>query len=191
MRTTTRCSLIFFCVLILALPVSGGQKSKKRHGSPPVRQVQPVPGNPAANYGKYNFSFRTAEGKLRHLSEFAGKVVLVNLWTTPCAPCTLEAEGFSGIYDKYHRKGFEILSIAVTASEGDVRSFITTTDASWPVGMGVDIVGVFNAYALPDNYLFLPDGTLAKHFVGYLKESVLQPVLIDALRRITPPPPKP
>jgi thiol-disulfide isomerase/thioredoxin len=181
-KEMTRTTLIVLALLIAALPSAGGQKAKKHRNSAPVRQVQPVHPVPSANYGKYNCAFRTAEGKLRHLSEFAGKVVLVNLWTAPCAPCTVEAKGFQKIYEKYRNKGFEIVSMAVSATEGDVRSFVTSTGANWPVGKGEDIVGVFEAYALPDNYLFLPDGTLAKHFVGYLNETVLQSALTEALK---------
>ncbi len=168
--------------VLLVLSIQAGDSAQKRKKSKPVRPLQPQVPAVSANYGSYNFTFRTPEGKTSRLSDFAGKVVLVNLWATPCDPCTLEAKGFISLYAKYRKKGFEILSITADASEQDLRSFITGTGAAWIVGSGADILNIFGAYGLPDNYLFLPDGSLAKHFVGYLKEPVLEPVLIEALR---------
>ena len=170
--------LLCVCVIISQGGVDAGQKKKHTRRAPakPAAAVQA-----AANYGTYNFTFTTTEGRKRHLADFSGKTVLVNIWTPSCAPCSVETQGFVGLYRKYHPKGLEILSIGVHAGESDARSFSVATGALWPVGLSDDIAGIVGAFGLPDSYLFLPDGTMAKHFVGYTKQEVLEPVVRDAV----------
>jgi thiol-disulfide isomerase/thioredoxin len=139
---------------------------------------------PTADYGKYEFSLTTLEGKTIKLSDYAGKVVLVNLWAPWCGPCKVEMPGFAKLHEKYAGKGFEIISVAVQTNESAVRSFIEKTPLSWPVGINEDVAVKYGTYGLPDNYLFLPDGMIAKHFIGYTKEEALEPLIQAGLARI-------
>lgn len=59
-----------------------------------------------------------ADGKSHKLSEFKGQVVLVTFWAQWCAPCLVELPTFSGLYEKYEKKGFKVL--AVNVDEGSV-----------------------------------------------------------------------
>ena len=92
--------------------------------------------------------------------------------------------GFVKLHDKYKEKGFEIISVAVQTNESAVRAFIEKTPLKWPVGINDDVAGKYGTYGLPDNYLFLPDGVLAKHFVGFTKEEALEPLIQAGLAKI-------
>ena len=132
---------------------------------------------PKADYGKFAFTFSTLEGKKISLSDYAGKVVLVNIWAPWCGPCRKEAPGFQSLYKIYKSKGFEILSIAVQTNETDVRSFVSTYAMTWPVGIRDEVAIAYRTYGLPDNYVFRPDGSVAKHFIGFTSEEALRHVL--------------
>lgn len=142
------------------------------------------PAKPRADYGKYEFTLTTLEGKTVKLSDYAGKVVLVNLWAPWCGPCKIEMPGFAKLHEKYKAQGFEIISVAVQTTESAVRSFIDKTPLPWAVGLNDDVAGKYGTYGLPDNYVFLPDGMLAKRFIGYTKEEALEPVIQAGLKRI-------
>jgi thiol-disulfide isomerase/thioredoxin len=143
-----------------------------------------VPAKPRADYGKYEFTLTTLEGKTVKLSDYSGKVVLVNLWAPWCGPCKIEMPGFTRLHEKYRSQGFEILSVAVQTNESAVRAFIEKTPLPWTVGINDDVAAKYGTYGLPDNYVFLPDGMMTKHFIGYTKEEALEPVIQAALGKM-------
>jgi cytochrome c biogenesis protein CcmG/thiol:disulfide interchange protein DsbE len=158
-----------------APPAQGGKAPDKKSAAT---------AKPRADYGKYEFKLTTLEGKTVKLSDYAGKVVLVNLWAPWCGPCKIEMPGFVKLHEKYRSQGFEIVSVAVQTTESAVRAFIEKTPIPWTVGINDDVAVKYGTYGLPDNYVFLPDGMLAKRFIGYTKEEALEPVIQAALKKI-------
>src|SRR5579884_3604182 len=62
-------------------------------------QRAPVVGSPAAN-----FTLPDLDGHPRRLSEYRGKIVLLNFWATWCKPCTTEMPAMQTCYDKMKDK---------------------------------------------------------------------------------------
>lgn len=129
-----------------------------------------------ADYGKYDFRLETLEGKTVKLSDFAGKVVLVNFWAPWCGPCKLEMPGFSKLYDKYREKGFVIIGVAVQTTVKDIEAFLANEPVTYSEFIGInDEAGEqYGIFGLPDSYLFAPDGSLEKRFFGYTTEDKLE-----------------
>lgn len=169
----------FAAAPVAAQGTPGAGKTYTKRSVPPADARKP-----SADYGKYDFTLTTLEGKTLKLSDFAGKVVLVNLWAPWCGPCKVEMPGFVKLHDKYADQGFEIVSVAVQTNESAVRSFIEKTPLKWPVGLNEDVAVKYGTYGLPDNYLFLPNGTMARHFIGFTKEEALEPLIQAGLKKI-------
>ena len=55
-----------------------------------------------------DFRLTDLAGKEQSLSQYRGKIVLVNFWATWCKPCTTEMPAMQTAYDKLRDKGFEI-----------------------------------------------------------------------------------
>src|SRR5258708_2650859 len=55
------------------------------------------------------FELKDVDGKTVKLSDYKGKVVLLNFWATWCAPCKLEIPWFEEFQTRYKDKGFEVL----------------------------------------------------------------------------------
>lgn len=58
-------------------------------------------------------SLADLNGKMVTLSEFKGKVVLVNFWASWCPPCTNEMPGFEKVFEEYEAKGFAVIGVAL------------------------------------------------------------------------------
>lgn len=172
---------IFVASFLASAVVYGGQKKGK---APAPKEKPAEVAKVSANYGKYDFTVTTLDGKTVHLADYAGKVVLVTIWAPWCGPCRLETPGFVKMYEQYKPKGFEILGVAVQTNETDVRSFINQQKVSWPIGINDDVMTKYGTYGLPDNFLFKPDGSVIKHFIGYTKEESLQPLIESALKEV-------
>ena len=166
-----------FHIIILSLFLIGAagataQSSKKIKKTRPTQKENTS--KVAANYGRYNFSFKSLDGKTVRLTDYSGKVILVNIWAPWCEPCKKEAEGFAKLYGEFHSKGFNIMGIAVQTTEGSVRSFMQNNHVTWSVGIKDEITDLYRAVGLPQSYLFNRDGSLVKEFVGYTAEEALR-----------------
>ena len=78
-----------------------------------------------------DFSFTDLDGKARRLSDYRGKVVLLDFWGVWCAPCVAEAPKLAAIYQKLKEKGFEVIGIHMGKEEGAIRKFIGEKGMSW------------------------------------------------------------
>jgi thiol-disulfide isomerase/thioredoxin len=136
---------------------------------------------PKADFGNYNFSYTLLNGKKVSLSDFGGKIVLVNIWAPWCGPCKLETPGFVKLYDKYKEKGFEIVSVGVSTTEDDVKDFVKKYKITFPVGVSDEVGSQYGTRGIPDNFLFSTDGKLVKHFSGYTEERKLETALQELL----------
>ncbi len=133
------------------------------------------------NLGRYDFRLETTDGRTIRLSDYGGKVVLVNIWAPWCGPCRLETPGFVKLYEDLNSKGFAIIGVAVQTNSKNVESFIEEYKIRWPIGIDDNIARSYGTYGLPDNYLFAADVSLIKHFVGLTDEETLRPLIERAL----------
>ena len=67
------------------------------------------------------------------LSDFQGKIVIVNFWATWCGPCMEELPFFQAISDNETAGGFKILAINYKETENQVRSELTGKDYTFTV----------------------------------------------------------
>ena len=126
-------------------------------------------------YGDYNFTLTTIDGDRVSLSDYEGKVVLVNFWATWCGPCVIETPALVRMYHKYKRQGFAVIGVALQSEEDGVRDFVRKYNIPYAIGRDLsDEIGLrYQVFALPSSFLFAPDGTVQRAFTGYVAEDVL------------------
>ena len=69
--------------------------------------------SPKADLAEPELTLKDLDGKDVSLSEYKGKVVLVNFWATWCEPCRVEIPWLIAMQQKYGPKGFVLLGIAL------------------------------------------------------------------------------
>lgn len=174
-----------FCLLCLAVAViitgcSSGQGSKKG-GTEPLEQLDPysAPLYPAKQEAKArDFEVTLVSGEQFRLSDYRGKVVLLNIWATWCAPCHEETPDFVELYEKYKDEGLVILGVSIDKQgESVVKPFMEKYDVSYPVV--IDKGTILDKYgptmSIPTSYIIGRDGSLKYFAVGALTNKELEP----------------
>lgn len=114
-------------------------------------------------------SFLTLDGKEVKLSDYKGKVVLVNFWASWCPPCKEEMPIFEKVYQKYRDKNFVILAVNMDTSEGALKEFLEKNRYSFPIVRIKGEAGL-NIPGLPTSYLVDKDGSVKKIRLGVYRE---------------------
>lgn len=65
------------------------------------------------------------------LSDFQGRVVLIDFWATWCAPCRAEIPNIKNVYSKYKDQGFEIVSISLDSDASKFRQYVNSNGMKW------------------------------------------------------------
>jgi len=60
-----------------------------------------------------NFSAPNPQGKLIELNKIKGKVTIIDFWASWCKPCRVENPNLVKLYNEYHSKGLEIISVSL------------------------------------------------------------------------------
>ncbi len=116
-----------------------------------------------------DFALKDADGKLVHLSDYKGKVVLLDFWATWCSPCKIEIPWFMDIQRKNKDKGFEVLGVAMDDEGWEVvKPFVAKMAVNYRMVIGNDMTA--QAYggvdALPTTFLIDRTGKIAAVHVG-------------------------
>ena len=170
--------IIFFVFLFVFLTVFVGCTEKK------------------SNTGE-GISFTTLNGETKYLSDFYGKVIVLDCMAVNCQPCMREMSELKKISENYLKNDVTILSIDVWISSGENASMVQNTiDAfknqvnmtlDWTFGLD-DLHGTIeNTYAsagVPTLYIFDKKGNIYYSHVGYEDYSVLASKLDQVLSKV-------
>jgi peroxiredoxin len=115
-----------------------------------------------------DFQFQTPEGQLTSLSDFKGKVVLINFWAHWCQPCVYEMPFMQQVYDEWHERGLVVLAIHVGESAEEAASFVEEYSLSFPVLMDVEGIAAiqYGATSIPTTLLIDEEGLIQGAKVG-------------------------
>jgi thiol-disulfide isomerase/thioredoxin len=109
------------------------------------------------------FSFTDIDGKTHRLSDYRGKIVLIDFWGIWCAPCVAEAPKLAAVYKKLHGNGFEIIGVHQGDELPAVREFIAAKGMSWAQAIekeGGALHRLFRVDEWPTYYLVDKDGVI-------------------------------
>ena len=115
------------------------------------------------------FTLKDSHGAPVHLSDFKGKVVLLDFWATWCSPCAVELPWFMEFERKYKDRGFEVLGVAMD-DEGwkIINPFVAKRKFNYRVVLGDDLTGdqYGGIEALPSTYVIDRNGKIAAVHIG-------------------------
>lgn len=127
-----------------------------------------------------DFALTDLNGNQVRLSDFRGKVVILDFWATWCAPCLMALPHLQEIHEQYGDKGVKVVTVAT--DEGGARvvvPFIEQKGFTFTVVLPDDKVqrDFGPIRGLPTTLVIDPEGRISKRFLGYQpKETYLKAV---------------
>jgi peroxiredoxin len=137
-----------------------------------------------------DFALKDADGKTVRLSDYKGKVVLLDFWATWCGPCKMEIPWFMDFERKFKDRGFSVLGVSMDDDGWDaVKPFVNDVGINYRVVVGNDSSAeqYGGIEALPTTFLIDRDGKIAAVHVGLASKSDIENGIEELLQA---PPPK-
>jgi peroxiredoxin len=115
-----------------------------------------------------DFSLQDMSGKTIRLSDYKGKVVLLEFWATWCPPCRASVPGLQKLHNAYKDKGLVLLAVSMDeGGEDEVRSFIRESGITYTVLKGTEDVAMkYEVRSIPMMLVLNKEGRIAKRYLG-------------------------
>src|SRR5580692_10666381 len=132
-----------------------------------------------------DFALKDSTGKTVQLSDYHGKVVLLNFWATWCGPCKIEIPWFMEFQREFKDRDFVVLGVSMDEDGWDsVRPYMKDHQFNYRVVVGNDDVGkLFGEIDdLPTTFLIDRDGHVAQKHVGLVGKNTYQDEIGELLK---------
>jgi peroxiredoxin len=158
--STSRLSVTVFSALLALLALSACSSG--------VKAAEPVKAE-KDRHAAPDFLLKDSDGKTVHLSDYKGKVVLLDFFATWCGPCKIEIPWFMEFERKNKDRGFSVLGVSMDDEGWEVvKPFLQNLGVNYRVVIGNDSTA--QSYggvdALPTSFLIDREGRIAAVHVG-------------------------
>lgn len=133
-----------------------------------ARDLEPYDGAPLPD-----FTLNDMQGKVHTLSDYRGKVVMVNFWATYCGPCIKEMPSMQRLKEKMAGKPFAILAVDMAEEPADVAAFFNKHKIKVDFSLLLDpdgaVVEQWMISAVPTTFILDPAGKIRYALYGGLE----------------------
>ena len=105
-------------------------------------------------------------------SSLEGKIVLLDFWAVWCGPCLAAFPALNRLSQDFKHRNFEIIGIAsYSGTRADVQEVVEQYNVGYTIILGeISLIKKFGVIGLPTYFLMGPDGTVARKYVGEVKD---------------------
>ena len=108
------------------------------------------------------------------LSDFKGKVILLNFWATWCGPCKIETPWFVDLQNRYGREGLQVVGISIDDPMSLLKPYASDLKINYPVLQGLghkdEMTAAFGALrGVPTTFIISREGKLCAKHIGATK----------------------
>ncbi|HWZ33899.1 MAG TPA: TlpA disulfide reductase family protein [Bryobacteraceae bacterium] len=131
-----------------------------------------------------DFSLKDSSGKTVKLSEYRGKVVLLNFWATWCGPCKIEIPWFIDFQQQYKDRDLVVLGISMDEDGWtSVKPYVEQKKINYRVAIGTEELSTLygGVDALPTTFMIDRAGRIASTHLGLVSKSEYQTEIQDLL----------
>jgi thiol-disulfide isomerase/thioredoxin len=136
--------------------------------------------------GLNDASFKTLDGASKKLSDYKGKVVVLDLWATWCGPCRQEIPHLITLANEYRDQGVEVIGLTnedPNTQAEQVKMFTQEFKINYPIGwadpvMTNNLMRINGRGGIPQTFIIGRDGKIKGKFIGF--SPVISPPQIKA-----------
>lgn len=123
-----------------------------------------------------DWELKNLEGKVVKLSEFRGKVVILDFWATWCGPCRVEIPHFVELQKQYRDKGLAVIGVSLDEQGPEVvKKFVKQFGVNYPVVIGNEkIADAYGIEGLPTTFVIDRHGRIVSWYIGYNDKAVFE-----------------
>lgn len=119
------------------------------------------------------------DGKTVKLSQFKGKVIILNFWATWCPPCREEMPSMDAMYKKFKGTDLVMLPVSIDDNTETIREFMKKNNYEMPAyhDANREAGSVYGITGVPETFLIDRKNIIAEKFIGpvdWSKPDVLQ-----------------
>lgn len=127
---------------------------------------------------KLNFAFTDIRNRKAALSDFKGKVIILDFWATWCVPCKAEIPGFIGLQQKYGARGLQVIGLSVDDSLPTAKKYADAMKMNYPVLLAEGKEDILMAYdpipSIPVSVVIGRDGKICSKHLGIAPMDVFE-----------------
>jgi peroxiredoxin len=163
-----RLALSLTVVLAVAIAAIAVRRQASRTTMAPAPAAPSCPAN--AKKANLSFTLKDVDGRNVRLSDYKGKVLLLDFWATWCGPCKVEIPGFVDLYAKYRSRGFEVVGVVVLDEFAKAKPFAREYKMNYTIVNGDGREDLENAFGpffgLPSSFMIGRDGRICSTHIG-------------------------
>lgn len=153
--------LLWPILVLMLMPATGYAEhaSFDKMGVVPPKTYQPAP----------DFVAKNLKGEDVKLSDFKGKVVLLNFWATWCGACLEEMSSIQKLYSTLGADGVEVLAVSIDRwNEDRIQEYVKNNKLTFPVLLDQEqkVRKKYHVMGLPTSYLIDGDGKIRGYASG-------------------------
>lgn len=134
-----------------------------------------------------DFTLTDTQGRAHRLSDYRGRVVLINFWATWCAPCRHEMPAMQRAWEQVRERDVLILAVNLQDSVAQVAQFFEAIPVQFPALLGGDtaMMREWSVQVLPTSLVIDPQGRARYQVIGAYDWD--QPAALEALLALRDP----
>lgn len=116
-----------------------------------------------------DFELKDLQGRVHHLSDFRGRVVILNFFATWCAPCRTEVPYLVRLYRGFADEGLQVIGVSLDEDGGTALGpFIRQYGIPYPVVLATrqTLADYGGVQGIPSTFLIDHTGVISENFVG-------------------------
>jgi len=158
------------CCVLAGCPSEKGRDAAHKTDGAAARRMAP------------DFMLPDLNGRKVKLSDYRGKLVVIDFWATWCPPCEFEIPVLNSLYDSEHDRDVVILGVSVDTDGPEVvRSYAEQREVRYQILLGSEsLARDFGAPGFPSLIVVGPDGSIRSVRVGLVEQAELLQVLAEA-----------